>query len=70
MGGLRSAIIDGRLAPGSQVMEREIPKVRHTANGEVLRQMEAVGLVANASNKTLVVRALLAVISAVAAGLR
>jgi hypothetical protein len=32
--------------------------------------MEAEGLVANASNKTLVVRALLAVISAVAAGLR
>lgn len=59
--GLRSAIIDGRLAPGARLTERELTEmmgVSRTVIREALRQLETEGLIANVPNKGPVVRAL------------
>jgi DNA-binding GntR family transcriptional regulator len=59
--GLRRAIIDGRLAPGMRLTERELTKmmgVSRTVVREALRQLESEGLVALIPNKGPVVRAL------------
>lgn len=59
--GLRQAIIDGRLAPGARLIERELTdmmKVSRTVVREALRQLETEGLVAIVPNKGPVVRAL------------
>lgn len=59
--GLRGAIIDGRLAPGARLIERELTEmmgVSRTVIREALRQLETEGLIANLPNKGPVVRAL------------
>ncbi len=59
--GLRRAIIDGRLAPGARLTERELTEmmgVSRTVIRETLRQLETEGLIANVPNKGPVVRAL------------
>lgn len=59
--GLRSAIIDGRLAPGERLIERELTEmmgVSRTVIREALRQLETEGLIASVPNKGPVVRAL------------
>ncbi|MDP1672507.1 MAG: GntR family transcriptional regulator [Burkholderiales bacterium] len=59
--GLRRAIIDGRLAPGARLTERELTEmmgVSRTVIREALRQLESEGLIANVPNKGPVVRAL------------
>lgn len=59
--GLRRAIIDGRLAPGARLTERELTEmmgVSRTVIRETLRQLESEGLIANVPNKGPVVRAL------------
>ena len=59
--GLRRAIIDGRLAPGARLIERELTEmmnVSRTVIREALRQLETEGLIANVPNKGPVVRAL------------
>jgi DNA-binding GntR family transcriptional regulator len=59
--GLRRAIIDGRLAPGMRLTERELTKmmgVSRTVVREALRQLESEGLIALIPNKGPVVRAL------------
>ncbi len=59
--GLRVAIIDGRLAPGARLTERELTEmmgVSRTVIREALRQLETEGLIANVPNKGPVVRAL------------
>lgn len=59
--GLRRAIIDGRLAPGARLTERELTEMMHvsrTVIREALRQLETEGLIANVPNKGPVVRAL------------
>jgi GntR family transcriptional regulator, trigonelline degradation regulator len=59
--GLRRAIIDGRLAPGSRLIERELTEmmgVSRTVIREALRQLESEGLVTNVPNKGPVVREL------------
>ena len=58
--GLRRAIIDGRLAPGARLTERELTEmmgVSRTVIREALRQLESEGLIANVPNKGPVVRA-------------
>ncbi|MCI3952801.1 MAG: GntR family transcriptional regulator [Burkholderiales bacterium] len=58
---LRQAIIDGRLAPGARLTERELTemmRVSRTVIREVLRQLESEGLIAIIPNKGPVVRAL------------
>jgi DNA-binding GntR family transcriptional regulator len=58
---LRRAIIDGRLAPGARLTERELTEmmgVSRTVIREALRQLETEGLIANVPNKGPVVRAL------------
>jgi DNA-binding GntR family transcriptional regulator len=58
---LRAEIIDGRLAPGIRLLEREITQrlgVSRTVVREVLRQLESEGLVTMVPNKGPVVRAL------------
>jgi len=59
--GLRRAIIDGRLAPGARLTERELTEmmgVSRTVIREALRQLETEGLIANVPNKGPVVREL------------
>ena len=59
--GLRQAVIDGRLAPGARLIERELTEmmgVSRTVVREALRQLETEGLVAIIPNKGPVVRAL------------
>jgi len=59
--GLRRAIIDGRLAPGARLTERELTemmRVSRTVIREVLRQLETEGLIAIVPNKGPVVREL------------
>lgn len=59
--GLRRAIIDGRLAPGARLTERELTemmRVSRTVIREALRQLETEGLVAIVPNKGPVVREL------------
>jgi len=59
--GLRRAIIDGRLAPGARLIERELTEmmgVSRTVIREALRQLESEGLVTNVPNKGPVVREL------------
>ena len=59
--GLRRAIIDGRLAPGARLTERELTEmmgVSRTVIRETLRQLESEGLIANVPHKGPVVRAL------------
>ncbi len=59
--GLRQAIIDGRLAPGARLIERELTgmmRVSRTVIREALRQLESEGLIAIIPNKGPVVRAL------------
>lgn len=59
--GLRQAVIDGRLAPGARLIERELIEmmgVSRTVVREALRQLESEGLVAIVPNKGPVVRAL------------
>lgn len=59
--GLRRSIIDGRLAPGARLTERELTEmmgVSRTVIREALRQLETEGLIANVPNKGPVVRAL------------
>jgi GntR family transcriptional regulator, trigonelline degradation regulator len=59
--GLRRAIIDGRLAPGARLTERELTEmmgVSRTVIREALRQLESEGLIANVPNKGPVVREL------------
>lgn len=59
--GLRQAIIEGRLAPGARLTERELTEmmgVSRTVIREVLRQLESEGLVAIIPNKGPVVREL------------
>jgi len=58
---LRQAIISGRLAPGSRLVERELIEmmdVSRTVIREALRQLETEGLVATIANKGPVVREL------------
>lgn len=58
---LRQAIISGRLAPGSRLVERELiamMDVSRTVIREALRQLETEGLVATVANKGPVVREL------------
>lgn len=60
---LRQAIIDGRLAPGARLTERELTEmlgVSRTVVREALRSLEAEGLVHVIPNKGPVVRALTA----------
>ncbi|MBI4194683.1 MAG: GntR family transcriptional regulator [Betaproteobacteria bacterium] len=59
--GLRQAIIDGRLAPGARLTERELTEmmgVSRTVVREALRQLESEGLIAIIPNKGPVVREL------------
>src|SRR5512143_571714 len=59
--GLRRAIIDGQLAPGARLTERELTKmmgVSRTVVREALRQLESEGLIAIIPNKGPVVREL------------
>jgi DNA-binding GntR family transcriptional regulator len=59
--GLRRAIIDGRLAPGARLTERELTEmmgVSRTVVREALRQLETEGLIENIPNKGPVVRTL------------
>jgi DNA-binding GntR family transcriptional regulator len=59
--GLRHAIIDGRLAPGARLTERELTEmmgVSRTVIREALRQLESEGLITNVPNKGPVVREL------------
>lgn len=59
--GLRQAIIDGRLAPGARLIERELigmMGVSRTVVREALRQLESEGLIAIIPNKGPVVREL------------
>lgn len=59
--GLRQAIIDGRLAPGARLIERELTDmmgVSRTVVREALRQLESEGLIAIIPNKGPVVREL------------
>lgn len=59
--GLRQAVIDGRLAPGARLIERELTEmmgVSRTVVREALRQLETEGLIAIIPNKGPVVRAL------------
>lgn len=59
--GLRQAIIDGRLAPGARLTERELTEmmnVSRTVIREALRQLESEGLVAIIPHKGPVVRSL------------
>jgi GntR family transcriptional regulator, trigonelline degradation regulator len=59
--GLRQAIIEGRLAPGARLIERELTEmmgVSRTVIREALRQLETEGLVAIIPNKGPVVREL------------
>jgi DNA-binding GntR family transcriptional regulator len=59
--GLRRAIIDGRLAPGARLTERELTemmRVSRTVIREALRQLESEGLIAIIPNKGPVVRSL------------
>lgn len=52
--GLRRAIIDGRLAPGARLIERELTEmmgVSRTVIREALRQLESEGLITNVPNK-------------------
>jgi DNA-binding GntR family transcriptional regulator len=59
--GLRQAIIDGRLAPGARLIERELTQmmgVSRTVIREALRQLESEGLIATIPNKGPVVREL------------
>ena len=59
--GLRQAIIDGRLAPGARLTERELTEmmgVSRTVIREALRQLESEGLIAIVPNKGPVVREL------------
>jgi DNA-binding GntR family transcriptional regulator len=59
--GLRRAIIDGRLAPGARLTERELTemmRVSRTVIREALRQLETEGLIAIIPNKGPVVREL------------
>ena len=59
--GLRQAIIDGRLAPGARLTERELTEmmgVSRTVIREALRQLESEGLIAIIPNKGPVVREL------------
>jgi len=58
---LRQAIIDGRLAPGARLTERELTEmmsVSRTVVREALRQLESEGLIAIIPNKGPVVREL------------
>lgn len=58
---LRQAIIEGRLAPGARLTERELTemmRVSRTVVREALRQLESEGLIAIIPNKGPVVRAL------------
>jgi DNA-binding GntR family transcriptional regulator len=58
---LRQAIIDGRLAPGARLTERELTEmmqVSRTVIREALRQLESEGLIAIIPNKGPVVREL------------
>ena len=58
---LRQAIIDGRLAPGARLTERELTEMMHvsrTVIREALRQLESEGLIAIIPNKGPVVRSL------------
>jgi len=58
---LRQSIIDGRLAPGARLTERELTEmlgVSRTVIREALRQLESEGLIANLPNKGPVVREL------------
>jgi len=58
---LRQAVIDGRLAPGARLIERELTEmmgVSRTVVREALRQLETEGLVAIIPNKGPVVRSL------------
>jgi DNA-binding GntR family transcriptional regulator len=58
---LRQSIIDGRLAPGARLTERELTEmlgVSRTVVREALRQLETEGLIANLPNKGPVVREL------------
>lgn len=58
---MRQAIISGRLAPGSRLVERELIEmmaVSRTVIREALRQLETEGLVATIANKGPVVREL------------
>lgn len=58
---LRLAIVHGRLAPGSRLVERELIEmmgVSRTVLREALRQLESEGLIDVAPNKGAVVRAL------------
>jgi len=60
-GVLRQAIIDGRLAPGRRLTERELVEmtgVSRTLVREALRQLESEGLIAVIPNKGAVVREL------------
>jgi DNA-binding GntR family transcriptional regulator len=59
--GLRQAIIDGKLAPGARLTERELTemmRVSRTVIREALRQLETEGLVAIVPHKGPVVREL------------
>jgi DNA-binding GntR family transcriptional regulator len=59
--GLRRAIIEGRLAPGARLIERELTemmRVSRTVIREALRQLESEGLIAIIPNRGPVVRAL------------
>ncbi|MCW5602939.1 MAG: GntR family transcriptional regulator [Burkholderiales bacterium] len=58
---LRQAIIDGRLAPGARLTERELTEmtgVSRTVVRESLRQLETEGLIVNVPNKGPTVREL------------
>ncbi|HET9471075.1 MAG TPA: GntR family transcriptional regulator, partial [Usitatibacter sp.] len=58
---LREAIIAGRLAPGSRLIERELIAmlgVSRTVVREALRQLQSEGLIAEDERKGMVVRAL------------
>lgn len=58
---LREAIIDGRLAPGARLIERELIDmlgVSRTVVREALRQLQAEGLVGEDARKGMIVRAL------------
>ena len=58
---LRTAIVEGRLAPGSRLIERELiamTGVSRTVIREALRQLESEGVVETVANKGPIVRAL------------